>query len=490
MDSFKSGLEKGLERGDLIQDQGGCRDHDRLSFDVLVIGSGPAGLAAASSAAKGGGRSCIIEREERAGGILKQCIHDGFGVIRYAERLTGPEYACREIEAARAAGVRFLLATYILSIEKREGGFLVKGVNRSGLIKLSARALVLATGCRERTGRQIFLQGSRPAGVYTAGLAQYFINIQGYLPGRRSVILGSGDIGLIMARRLSLEGAEVEGVYEIQPSPSGLPRNIAQCLEDYSIPLHLSTTVIRVHGKERLEGVTVASVDETMKPVNGTERFIPCDTLLLSVGLIPENELARTLGIRIDPATGGPVVDSGMMSSLAGVFSCGNALHVSDLADYVSLTGEIAGVRAARFANWVQDSTPVDQEKGSSGSLPGSLPGGAPDAFQKDTLSLQAAEPFSYILPQRILITDLLSGNPVSLYFRVKKDFDSCRMRIFVHGSGKESPSRVELAARSYPYLRPAEMESFELSLSPEMAADLESGFTSKQFNALSAEVE
>lgn len=456
--------------------------------DLIVVGSGPAGLAAATAAARDGVRCLVIEREERPGGILKQCIHDGFGLIRFGSRLTGPEYAHRELGSALDAGVEFLLSTYITGIETVEGGFLVRGVNRSGVLEYRTAALVFATGCRERSGRQIFLSGERPAGVYTAGMAQYFINIQGYLPGRRCVILGSGDIGLIMARRLRLEGSEVEGVYEIEPRPSGLPRNIAQCLEDFGIPLHLSTTVVRVHGSRRLEGVTVAAVDQELRPLAGSERFIPCDTLLLSVGLIPENELAESLGIRMDPVTGGPVVDSGLMCSVPGIFSCGNALHVSDLADHVSATGETAGIRAAAWARNIRR----------AGSFcPGAAPALDPDPASlrgstaisgEALLPLRAEPPVRYIIPQTICRDDLFSEKPLVLYFRVARSFESADLALFCsitpavslkpgfRGGGQRGEGQKEellLSSKRYPYLRPAEMEMLKLDLPGEARQQL-----------------
>ncbi len=406
-----------------------------LRYEVIIIGSGPAGLAAAAAAASAGVSCCIVEREERAGGILKQCIHDGFGLVRYGERLTGPEYASRELEKVRSLRIPIHLSTYLVSVRREEGQFLLTGVGPEGVIILEAPALVLATGCRERTARQIFLHGSRPAGVYTAGLAQYFINIQGYLPARRCIILGSGDIGLIMARRFVLEGAEVEGVYEIMPRPSGLPRNIAQCLEDYSIPLHLSTTVSRIHGRERVEGVTLVNVDDALKPVPGSERYVECDALVLSVGLIPENEIAADLGVEIDPVTRGPVVDDGMMTSVPGLYSCGNALHVSDLADYVSATGETAGRDAARY---------VRRE---TGTIP------------ESSLSLITEGPFLYILPQRIRCGE---ERELTFYFRAAGEMEHARVSISMTD---ENGIGTSLKSRRFTALRPAEMEEIRVRI-------------------------
>ncbi|MGE5592566.1 MAG: NAD(P)/FAD-dependent oxidoreductase [Betaproteobacteria bacterium] len=321
----------------------------RLRADVAVIGGGPAGLAAAVAAKRGGvGRVVVIERDVRLGGILPQCIHTGFGVKWFGEELTGPEYAARFVGEADSAGVEFMLETMVLEVTPDLRVVAVS--HRDGLIVLECGAIILAMGCRERPRGALAIPGTRPAGIFTAGTAQRLVNIEGVLPGRRAVILGSGDVGLIMARRLTLEGVKVEAVVEIMTYPGGLARNIQQCLRDFGIPLYLGHTVSRIHGRDRLEGVSVAPVDDARVPIASKEWFIPCDTLLLSVGLIPENELSAACGIELDPAIGGPVVTDEMETSVPGIFACGNVVHVHDLVDHVTEDGMVAGVAAAARA--------------------------------------------------------------------------------------------------------------------------------------------
>jgi len=320
-------------------------------IDVAVIGGGPAGLAAAIGARCAGIENVMIfEREACLGGILNQCIHNGFGLHTFEEELTGPEYAARYEAQVHELGIPYLLNTMVLEITPGETSTKkITAVNSGGLLEIEAEAVILAMGCRERPRGALNIPGTRPAGVYTAGTAQKFVNLDGYLPGKKAVILGSGDIGLIMARRLTLEGAKVEAVIEIMPYSGGLKRNIVQCLDDYNIPLKLNHAVTEIRGKERLEGVMTARLDENRQPIPGTEEYISCDTLLLSVGLIPENELSKCAGVEVSAITGGPTVDESLQTSVSGLFACGNVLHVHDLVDFVSDESKRAGVSAAKY---------------------------------------------------------------------------------------------------------------------------------------------
>ena len=320
-----------------------------VEADVAVIGSGPAGLTAAIHAHRAGAKNILlIEREEELGGILKQCIHNGFGLEQFKQDYTGPEYAERLIREIDKTGVQCYLNTLVTDISSDR---IITAVSpEHGVLEIRAKSIVLAMGCRERARGSIGIPGTRPAGIFTAGVAQRFVNIDGYLPGKEVVILGSGDIGLIMARRLTLEGAKVKGVYEIMDYPGGLKRNIVQCLNDFDIPLHLSHTVTEIRGKERVEGVVVSKVDDKLHPIKGSEQSITCDTLLLSVGLIPENELSKKAGIELSNGTRGPVTTETMESSVSGMFSCGNVSTVFDLVDYVAQTGITAGANAAKYA--------------------------------------------------------------------------------------------------------------------------------------------
>ena len=324
-----------------------------MKKQLVIIGGGPGGMSAAVAAYEEGIKDIlIIERDSSLGGILQQCIHNGFGLHKFGEELTGPEYAMRYEKKVKELGIPVLLETTVLEVR---GDKTVRATNSTdGIFEIEAEAVILAMGCRERSKGALNIPGSRPAGIYSAGTAQRLVNIEGYMPGKKVVILGSGDIGLIMARRMTLEGAEVKAVCELMPYSGGLARNIEQCLNDFEIPLKLSHTVVDIHGRERLEGVTIAKVDEKRKPIEETKEFIPCDTLLLSVGLIPENEIVKNAGVEFNPVTGGAITDQGRQTTVEGIFACGNALHVHDLVDYVSDEGEIAGKSAVAYINKLQ----------------------------------------------------------------------------------------------------------------------------------------
>jgi len=401
----------------------------RLEVDVAVIGGGPAGLAAALAAHKeGAARVLIIERNHELGGILQQCIHHGFGLHRFKAELTGPEYAQRFINEVRETDIQVLLETMVLEVTEDRT---IYAVNRSeGMLEISAKAVVLAMGCRERTRGALRIPGRRPAGIFSAGTAQRYINIDGYIPGRKAVILGSGDIGLIMARRLTLEGAQVEAVVEIMPYAAGLARNVVQCLEDFDIPLILQSTVVDIHGEDRLEGVTIARVDEDWKPIPGSERKIDCDTLLLSVGLIPENELSGGAGVELDPITNGPKVDDTLMTSIPGIFACGNVLHVHDLVDNVSKEAERAGAFAAQYAR--QQLSAANRR-----------------------IKVEAGENIRYVVPHEISL-----DKPVEFFMRVQRPEDD----VFLDLGGLRTVKK--------PFVRPSEM--LNITLTPEVLGKLQ----------------
>ncbi|MFZ2539462.1 MAG: FAD-dependent oxidoreductase [Oscillospiraceae bacterium] len=405
-----------------------------FDYSVVVLGGGPAGLSAAIAAADNSAKTLLIEREARFGGILKQCIHDGFGLLNFGERLTGPEYANRYIQLFLKRNIDYKLSTFVNSAQKIEDGVALILQSSEGMIRVTTKTLVIACGCRERTSRQVFIHGDRPAGIYSAGTAQYFVNILGAMPTKKCIILGSGDIGLIMARRLTLEGAEVLGVYEVKADPSGLTRNVVQCLDDFHIPLHLSKTVTRVIGKDRVRGVEIASVDANFAPIVGTEEMLECDAVILSVGLIPENELAENLNIKIDNATKGAIVDETLMTSVAGVFSCGNALHVNDLVDYVSQSGAIAGENAAKYSHQKQGTNEVIYPKGK----------------------------FLYVLPQRVK-----DGGNAEFYFRSHVTVKNAVVTVKQNGKA--------LFQKRYAHLIPSEMECIKLSFDKgELEFDME----------------
>lgn len=398
--------------------------------DIVIIGGGPAGLAAAAAAREAGVEDILIlEREKELGGILNQCIHSGFGLHTFKEELTGPEYAARFVQQVQDLQIPYRLSTTVINLARQKDGLVITAVSRErGLEQIQAKAAVLSMGCRERPRGALNIPGTRPAGVFSAGTAQRLVNLEGYLPGKEVVILGSGDIGLIMARRMTLEGAKVKCVAEIMPYSGGLKRNIVQCLDDFGIPLKLSHTVVDIRGKNRVEGVTIARVDENLKPIPGTEEEYDCDTLLLSVGLIPENELSRQVGVELSPVTNGPKVNESLETNIPGVFACGNVLHVHDLVDYVSEEAAQAGKNAARM-----------------------VLGQKPAAGEEIPVQVQGA--VRYTVPCRICPET--AEDLVTVRFRVGKNLRNAQVKVLADGK--------EILVKKRPVMAPGEMEQVVL---------------------------
>lgn len=404
------------------------------TYDIVIIGGGPAGLSAAVAARKSGTESILIlERDKELGGILNQCIHNGFGLHTFQEELTGPEYAGRFISRVKELNIEYKLHTMVMDISSDK---VVTAMNREeGMFQIQAKAVILAMGCRERSRGALNIPGYRPAGIFSAGTAQRFVNIEGYLPGRKVVILGSGDIGLIMARRMTLEGAEVQVVAELMPYSGGLKRNIVQCLDDFGIPLKLSHTVIDIKGKERVEGITLAEVDKTGKPIPGTEEEYECDTLLLSVGLIPENEISRGMGVELNPITSGPKVNESLETNLEGVFACGNVLHVHDLVDFVSEEAATAGRNAAEYVREKTVENDIQEEN-----------------FKG--ISIAAENGVRYTVPSVIRMEHM--PEELTVRFRVGGVYKNCYISCYL--------DEERIIHRKRPIVAPGEMEQIRLT--------------------------
>ena len=428
------------------------------TYDIVIVGGGPAGLAAAVSARKSGTESILIlERDKELGGILNQCIHNGFGLHTFKEELTGPEYAGRFIEQARELQIEYKLNTMVMDISRERK---VTAMNSTdGLFEIQAEAVILAMGCRERSRGALNIPGYRPAGIFSAGTAQRLVNMEGYLPGRKVVILGSGDIGLIMARRMTLEGAQVQVVAELMPYSGGLKRNIVQCLDDYGIPLKLSHTVVDIRGKERVEGITLAQVDERGKPIPGTEEDYECDTLLLSVGLIPENELSGGMGVELSRVTSGPIVNESLETNIEGVFACGNVLHVHDLVDFVSEEAAVAGKNAARYvqerrmaSKGQSESTVREPGTGSTGNEKVAMQD-AGSALRSRTAEVMATDGVRYTVPSRINVERM--EDILTVRFRVGGVYKNYFISVYLDDK--------RILHRKRPVMAPGEMEEVKL---------------------------
>ena len=428
------------------------------TYDIVIVGGGPAGLAAAVSARKNGTESILVlERDRELGGILNQCIHNGFGLHTFKEELTGPEYAGRFIGQVKELQIAYKLNTMVMDISRDK---IVTAMNSTdGLFEIQAGAVILAMGCRERSRGALNIPGYRPAGIFSAGTAQRLVNMEGYLPGRKVVILGSGDIGLIMARRMTLEGAQVQVVAELMPYSGGLKRNIVQCLDDYGIPLKLSHTVVEIRGKERVEGITLAQVDDRGKPIPGTEEDYECDTLLLSVGLIPENELSSGMGVELSRVTSGPVVNECLETNIEGVFACGNVLHVHDLVDYVSEEAAAAGKNAARYVQEkrvISKDRPegIDAEQRKSGTGDENIAAqGTGSVSRGHIVDVQAADGVRYTVPARINVERM--EDILTVRFRVGGVYKNCFISVYLDDK--------RILHRKRPVMAPGEMEEVKL---------------------------
>lgn len=428
--------------------------------DIVIIGGGPAGLAAAVSAKENGIEDILIlERDKELGGILNQCIHNGFGLHTFKEELTGPEYAGRFIQKVKNLNIPYKLNTMVLDITNQK---VVTAMNqKEGLFQIQAKTVILAMGCRERSRGALNIPGFRPAGVFSAGTAQRLVNMEGYMPGKEVVILGSGDIGLIMARRMTLEGAKVKVVAELMPYSGGLKRNIVQCLDDFGIPLKLSHTVVDIKGKERVEGITLAQVDRNNKPISGTEEFYSCDTLLLSVGLIPENELSRGMGVEISPVTSGPIVNESLETNIDGVFACGNVLHVHDLVDFVSEEAKAAGRNAAEFVKRrkvtgiksVKENNSDDSEKHAGTAVNGMIQDSEESVIEEQVIDLVSTEGVRYTVPNTIRLANM--EEELTVRFRVGAVYRNAFVSVYFNEERVIHRKRMMMA--------PGEMEEVKL---------------------------